>query len=182
MLKDFDTFYKSWYTRATNFANEYVMDMDDAKNITQDVFLHILEHWDSFTDDFNLTSYLFMAVKNECFKALRQKMVREKVAGDLSRKYYLEMQLHYDALAEFNNIFHDEESIENRLREAIEKLPRRCRQIFVMRKIQGKRQADIAHELGISENTVETQMGIAYRKLRQELKGCLLLFLFLSVV
>ena len=182
MLKDFDNFYINWYTRATNFANEYVMDMDDAKNITQDVFLHILEHWNSFADDFNLTSYLFMSLKNECLKVLRQKIVREKAAGDLRRKYYLEMQLHYDALTEIDAIFHDEESIEKRLHEAIDKLPRRCRQIFVMRKIQGKRQADIAHELNISENTVETQMGIAYRKLRQELKECLLLFIFLSVV
>jgi RNA polymerase sigma-70 factor (ECF subfamily) len=52
-----------------------------------------------------------------------------------------------------------------------------------MSKLEGKKQAQIAQELGISINTIEVQIGIAYKKLRQELKDYvpLLLFLFPTI-
>jgi RNA polymerase sigma-70 factor (ECF subfamily) len=48
-----------------------------------------------------------------------------------------------------------------------------------MNKLQGKKQNEIAEELQISINTVESQMAIAHKKLREELKSCLPLFLLL---
>lgn len=48
-----------------------------------------------------------------------------------------------------------------------------------MNKLEGKKQQQIASELQISINTVESQMAIAYKKLREELKDCLPLLLFL---
>jgi len=42
------------------------------------------------------------------------------------------------------------------LREAIGSLPERCREVFLLRKIQGLSQKEIAATLGITENTVET--------------------------
>jgi RNA polymerase sigma factor (sigma-70 family) len=50
------------------------------------------------------------------------------------------------------------------LREAIESLPRRCRLIFTLRRIQGLSQREIALRLRISEKTVEGQCAIAMRK------------------
>ena len=44
---------------------------------------------------------------------------------------------------------------------------------------KGKKQKEIAEEMNISINTVETQMGIAYKKLRNELKDYFPLFIFL---
>jgi RNA polymerase sigma factor (sigma-70 family) len=48
---------------------------------------------------------------------------------------------------------------------AIQSLPNRCRQIITLRKIYGMSQNEIAAELGISVNTVETQGTIGMRKL-----------------
>jgi RNA polymerase sigma factor (sigma-70 family) len=41
------------------------------------------------------------------------------------------------------------------LNEAIDALPERCREVIILRKIQGLSQKEIAHELGITEHTVE---------------------------
>lgn len=57
------------------------------------------------------------------------------------------------------------------LREALQKLPRRCREIVVMRKIQGRSQRDVANALGIAEGTVEKQIGKGIRKLADLLYG-----------
>lgn len=50
------------------------------------------------------------------------------------------------------------------LAEAIQALPARCRQILTLRKIYGLSQREIAHQLGISEHTVEAQVGIGMHR------------------
>jgi RNA polymerase sigma factor (sigma-70 family) len=51
------------------------------------------------------------------------------------------------------------------LKQAIQSLPDRCRQIVTLRKIYGLSQKQIAAKLGISEHTVEAQGTIGLRKL-----------------
>ncbi len=62
---------------------------------------------------------------------------------------------------------------------AINKLPERCRQVFLKSRIEGKKNREIANELNLTVSTVENQMTIALRKLRVELKDYLPLLLFL---
>lgn len=50
------------------------------------------------------------------------------------------------------------------LRTAIASLPPQCRQIFVMRRIEGLSQGEIASRLGLSPNTVSAQLTIGLRK------------------
>ena len=50
-----------------------------------------------------------------------------------------------------------------------------------MNKIEGKKQKTIAQELNISINTVESQMAIAHKKLKELLKNYVSLFIFLIV-
>ena len=50
------------------------------------------------------------------------------------------------------------------LTEAIQSLPDRCRQIFTLRKVYGLSQAEIAHQLGVAENTVSAQLTIGVKK------------------
>lgn len=58
-------------------------------------------------------------------------------------------------------------------------MPKKCREIFIKSKIEGKKQKDIAAELNISLKTVENQMAIAYKKIKSELKDYLPLLIFL---
>ena len=51
------------------------------------------------------------------------------------------------------------------LAEALEKLPARCREVLIMRKLQGISQKEIAAQLGISEQTVQAQV-------QRGVKGC----------
>ena len=50
------------------------------------------------------------------------------------------------------------------LTAAIESLPERCRQVLTLRKIYGISQKAIASQLGISEHTVEAQVGIGVKR------------------
>ena len=50
------------------------------------------------------------------------------------------------------------------LTQAIQSLPARCRQVLTLRKIYGISQKAIASQLGISEHTVEAQVGIGVKR------------------
>ena len=97
----------------------------------------------------------------------------------MQEEYRLTLQAKYYSLEYLDLDILEEESIEQILSKAIDALPEKCREIFIKNKIEGKKQKEIAAELNISINTVETQMGIAYKKLKTELKDYFPLFLFL---
>jgi RNA polymerase sigma factor (sigma-70 family) len=50
------------------------------------------------------------------------------------------------------------------LTQAIQSLPERCRQVLTLRKIYGLPQREIAAQLGITEHTVEAQIGSGMRR------------------
>ena len=179
---DFEQFYITWYSRAKYFAREYVTSESDAENIVQDVFLHLYERRDLMDAYTNLTAYLFTSIKNRCLDYLRKWVLEQETAQEMQDEFDMELRMKYDSLEIFNTQFSDETDIGELLNSALQKLPERCRDIFIMNKLEGKKQKEIAEELNLSINTVESQMGIAYKKLREELKDCLPLFIFLFAI
>lgn len=145
-------------------------------------FLHLYERRDLMDAYTNLTAYLFTSIKNRCLDYLRKWVLEQETAQGVQDEFEMELRMKYDSLEIFNTQFSDETDIGELLDNALQKLPERCRNIFIMNKLEGKKQKEIAEELNLSINTVESQMGIAYKKLREELKDCLPLFIFLFAI
>lgn len=175
LLKDvrnnFDKIYVLYYSRMFRFAKEYVLFDEDAENIVQDVFLLLWEKREVLDIQISLVSYLFALVKNKSLDYLRHKVIADEYKQELSAKL--------TALELLNYSFTSDEEIEQILMTAINKLPERCRQVFLKSRIEGKKNREIANELNLTISTVENQMTIALRKLRVELKDYLPLLLFL---
>ena len=57
-----------------------------------------------------------------------------------------------------------------KLKEEIDLLPPKCREIFVLSKFKGLKYKEISTKLNISIKTVENQIGIAFTKLRKEVR------------
>jgi RNA polymerase sigma factor (sigma-70 family) len=57
------------------------------------------------------------------------------------------------------------------LQEALDNLPPRCRQVVLMRKIEGLSQKDVARQMGVTIETVENQVAKGMRLLAQALGG-----------
>lgn len=94
-------------------------------------------------------------------------------------EYQHELKAKLSSLESLSYTFNSEEDIERVLTDAINRLPERCRDIFLKSRIEGKKNREIAEELNISVSTVENQITIALKKLRVELKDYLPLLLFL---
>ena len=162
-MMNFKELYISWYSRAKSFAMKYVEHEEDADNLVQDVFLDIYEHQTQLEFHQNIVAYLFF----------RHKVMEEQFLTKLRTEQELELQLHYDALDHLDmDIFLDKEnSVEEVLHLALNKLPDKCKEIFILSKLKKMKQKQIAALLNLSVNTVESQMAIAYKKLREELKS-----------
>ena len=166
----FDRIYVMYYSRMLRFAKEYVVFEEDAENVVQDVFLLLWEKREVLDIRISLVSYLFSLVKNRSLDYLRHKVVAEEYKQELSFKLM--------SLEQLNYTFSSEEDIEKVIANAIDKLPERCREIFLKSRIEGMKYREIAEELNISLKTVENQMNIAYKKIRAELKDYFPLLIF----
>ena len=180
-IAEFEEIYLSFYPRLKRFAQEYVISEADAENIVQDVFLDLWERRAFVSSSINLTSYLFTNIKNKCIDFLRHRMVMQNAANKMQEEYELALQIKLQSLQAFDEHIFSNADMEAVIADAIQSLPEKCRQIFVMNKIEGKKQKTIAKELNLSIHTVESQMAIAYRKLKEILKDYRPLFIFLFI-
>ncbi len=179
--ENFDAIYVNNFSRLFLFAKEYVLFDEEAENIVQDIFVMLWEKKDILRVDVSLTAYLFTLVKNKCIDFLRHRMVEQMYSENIQHEYNEELNVKLFALESFDHNFSSEEDIEILLRNAIDKLPERCRLIFIKSRIEGKKYKEIAEELNLSVNTVEGQISIALKKLREELKDYLPLLFFLFI-
>lgn len=175
----FEDIYLSYFSKMKHFAQEYVVLEEDAENIVQDVFTELWEKREMLNMPINLIAYLFTTIKNKCLNHLRHKTIVNETANLLQEEYFITLRMNLNSLEAFDQNLFSEQDIEQIITKALNTLSPKCKEIFIMSKIEGKKQKQIAAELNISINTVETQIGIAYKKLRVELKNYLPLFIFL---
>lgn len=177
----FEELYVSHYSRMKRFAREYVISEEDAENIVHDIFLEIWEKKWEFSSHLNFTGFLFIALKNKCIDFLRRKTIEQNAAIAIQDEYAQSLKLKIESLEAFDNKLLSDPDIDTVIQRAIDSLPEKCKQIFMMNKFEGKKQKTIAQELNISVNTVESQMAIAYKKLKEVLKDYGPLFVFFFI-
>ena len=77
-----------------------------------------------------------------------------------------------------------DEQVYAKVNLAIESLPEQCRLIIKLNVLEGKKYQEIAEELGITINTIRTQVSRGYKKLRdilsEEVDSSVLFFMFLK--
>lgn len=156
--------FRAHFSGMASFVQRFVRSPDVAEELVQDVFLKLWTKREQLAEIETLRTYLFRAARNTALNHLR----RQK----LERRWQEEQGADDDPPAAFAA---DEEATEQEVaaavQEAINKLPPRCREVFMLSRDGGLTYAEIARTLEISVKTVETQMGRALKSLRVSLKG-----------
>lgn len=169
----FEILFKTYSQRLIYFSRRYVLDKQIAENIVQDVFLRIWQNKGNLDPAKNIQSYLFTAVKNESLKQLRHLSVEKQQQENVSRLSVVELNPD-EAI--------DKNELRGELNKALNNLPLKCREIFTMSRFDQLKYSEIADILGISIKTVETQMGRALKKLREQLAHLISIILFLMIL
>lgn len=177
--QDFSDIYAVYFTKMLRFSRAYVGREEDAENIVQDLFVYLWEHVDILDTVGNRDAFLFTLVKNRCLNFLKHQLYVDARKHSLQEVEEWELRMNLYSLQQFDESVLSIEEVEGLLKEAIDHLPERCREIFRLSRIEGLKYKEIAERLHISVNTVENQVSIALRKLKVELKEYLPILLFL---
>ena len=171
-LKAYESIFNAYYGALCLFAKKMLGDMDKARDVVQDIFVTLYASKETLQINTSLKSYLFKCVYNACLNNLKQQTVYAQ---------------HHAYLKNTTTFVDDHDAIlktelEERIRVAVESLPDQCQRIFKMNRYEGRKNSDIAAELGISIRTVETQISKALSILRANLIDYLSLILISLIV
>lgn len=154
--------FRTHFAGMASFVQRFVRSADLAEELVQDVFLKLWSKREQLAEIETLRTYLFRAARNTALNYLRR--------AKLERKWREEQVVDDDPPTTFAA---DDETVEQEVAaavmEAINRLPPRCREIFLLSRDGGLTYAEIARSLEISVKTVETQMGRALKSLRASL-------------
>jgi len=153
----FRQIFETWYRPLTLFALKYVNDVEEAREIVQEFFIRLWSAHPQVDIRFSLKRYLYQGVRNACLNFIAAKKVSDKRFSQYEPPVFSnDNALEHMMAAEQ----------EERLLRAIDALPEKCRQIFSMSRLQHLSHQDIAGKLQISVKTVEAQITIALKRLR----------------
>jgi RNA polymerase sigma-70 factor (family 1) len=156
--------FNEYYRKLTLFAIKYVIELEEAKEIVQDLFVHLFEIRESLIITSSLESYLYRSVKNRCLNHIQQKKMHNKHMENI----YSTMDSSIDMEEKIRA-----SELEYRISEIISDLPDQCKNIYTMSRVDGKKNLEISKELNISIRTVETQISKALKLLRSKLRDYL---------
>ena len=160
-VASFEMFFKKNYHLACLIALRYLKDEQQAEDIVQETFLHLWQKREELKVQRNLKQYLLNAVRNRSLNYLQ----REKQFSQLPDKSFPE-DLKDDAESNFS-----EEELAVQIAKSIERLPPQCKKVFLLAYRDNLTYNEIASTLNLSKNTIKTQMGIAYKILRENLRN-----------
>lgn len=166
----FELLFHFYYPGLVMYSAQFTTDRMEAEEIVQNFFVRFWQKRQQIIPADSLKGYLFLSVKNGSLNYLKHKKVEEKYIRKMA-------ELSNEHLAYDPDLYIASE-LQLRVKNAIDLLPGKCREIFIMSRIKGIKNEEIAAELNISKRTVETHISNALKVLRVELKDYSSLLVF----
>jgi len=171
-INAFETLFHRYYSYLCLFAAKIIRNPIAAEEIVQDFFVRLWEKREEISIDSSVKNYFFRSIKNTCLNFIQHNKIKarhaEKILSEAENNISSE-----DVYIEFD--------LAEKIEESIQALPEKRREIFRLSREEGLKYREIAEKLNISIKTVETQISLAIKTLRDNLKKYKSFFLlFLS--
>ncbi len=157
----YEYLFEEYYDWLCNYIFQLGGNRSLSKDVVQEVILKLWEKRKQLAIKGSLKAYLFKACHNQFLMHIR----KEKNRADLLDK--VRWETIYDSYFEQKEEDSPMKSVMDKLEELIEKLPPKCKEIFIMNKLERRKYREIAEDMGISVKTVENQMSKALRIIRE---------------
>jgi RNA polymerase sigma-70 factor (family 1) len=159
-LDDFQCVYELYYDTMYIFAYNLVQNEAEAQDMTTETFIKLWRLHANFESLNNIKAFLYVTNRNACLDALRflqkQRTVHKEVLYLVGQE------------GEIKNEMIDAE-VFGELNQKIESLPDKCRKIFKLIYYNNLSTAEVAEEMGISNQNVLNQKARAIQILRSGL-------------
>ncbi len=147
-----------YYVPLCNLAYRHLYSEAESEDVVQEVFANFWQKRKELNVNTSLKNYLYSAVKNKCIEKIRRKKIEDR---------YISEQMMRETDTEEEKDDFEKLILIDKVNKSIEKLPKKCKEVFKMSKIEGLTYNEIAEELGISVKTVEGQMRRAFILIRE---------------
>lgn len=154
----FNELFNRYWIRVYKVALSSLKDQEASEEVVHDVFLNIWNRRESLEIN-SFPNFLHAAIKYQIYnrrRASKLPLVYKPDYADLDRAFELN-------LGE-SNILQTE--IQNKLKNYLNLLPKRCHEIFHMSRLEHLSNQEIADCLGVSKRTIENQLCIAVKHLK----------------
>ena len=165
--RNFERLFRDFFPPLMAFARKILVDEDDAREVVHQVFINLWEKRNELDLSTSLKSYLFTSVHNRSLNVIRDR--KKFASGEVP-----DVAGEWDVSAQIESM-----ELEEKIREVIDSLPDKCREIFELNRFEGLKYGEIARQLDISVKTVENQISKALKILREQLGKYLTLLLWL---
>ena len=135
---------------------------DDAEEIVQELFYKLWRDRQTLSITYSIKSYLYRSVYNMALEYCEHKDIKNRYCQNVStidQSYTFSVESEYEC-SELKTI----------LNKVLQKLPARCKKIFLMNRFQGKKYKEIAGELSLSIKTVESDISKALKTIKEEVE------------
>ena len=163
----FEYFFKLNFNSIAGYCAQFLGDKDESKSIAQDSFVKLWSNRDKVKSQNGIKSFLYVAAKTGCLNVLRHKNVVNKYRDNKLNE--LEHQLKLDVLESIRSDSLVLSELESIINTSIEELPDKCKNVFLKKRVELKKNKEIADELHISVKAVEANMTRALKNLRIKL-------------
>lgn len=154
----FQTYWQPLFLSAYNVLK----DKEACEDIVQEIIIQLWQKRESLHITTSLSAYLFTATRYQVFHFIRKSAGRQELFENLEERFSIDTP----------DILLYAKDLQERINIAVERLPEKCRVIYKLSRERQLSYKAIAEHLQISPKTVENQMSIALKKLREAL-GCL---------
>jgi RNA polymerase sigma-70 factor (ECF subfamily) len=157
----FQALFKKFYPALCHFAHQFLSDREQSEEIVQEMFVKLWEKRAVLNIETSVKHYLFRSVRNHCLNQIQHEKIKKQYAARVLENAQKEIETEQYFL---------EIDLVAKIEKCIDALPPKRKEIFRLSREQGLKYKEIAEELNISVKTVEAQMGLALKFLRDELK------------
>jgi RNA polymerase sigma-70 factor (ECF subfamily) len=157
-----------------NFAIRQIRHSGAAEDITQEVFLRVVQSAAEFKHEARFSTWLYTIARNLCIDHLRKLSHRrhpsldQSPPGDLNRPPLAERMADSHPTASVDRSAASSE-VRVCIVRAVESLPDEQREVFLLREIANLPFKEIAEVTGVGENTVKSRMRYALDRLQAAL-------------
>jgi len=164
----FKEVFRLLYPRLKGYCKLFVPDENEAEDLIQECFITLWEKRNTIDVQKRIESFLFVIIRNKCLNFLKNKRLDSE---NISTENLQVAELQY--LYQLDLAEKEEKSLEEMLiasfQEAVDSLPKKMKAVFVQCKLEGRKQKEVAEEMGISIKMVEKQIAKAKIHIREQL-------------
>lgn len=165
--KAFEILFLQYQPKLVFFLHGFIKDNEQARDMAQDIFLSIWNNKEKLAEVKSFKAYIYKMAKNTVCNYYDHIIVNEKFVAD---------QLTHSTETEDTEEIIFANQLQDMIDVTVSQMPPQRKQIYIMSRVEGMSNTEIAEKLNINKRTVENHLTAALADIRKTIRIWIMLF------